>query len=122
MGMIMGIHHAQITIDPTDETAARAFYCGLLGLPEIEEPASLRDRGGFWLQVGDRQLHVGVEAGVDRRRTKAHLAYQVADVAVWRERLAAADIAALESVPIPGFNRFECRDPFGNRLEFIQAL
>ena len=29
---------------------------------------------------------------------------------------------ALESIPIPGHDRFECRDPFGNRLEFIQAL
>jgi catechol 2,3-dioxygenase-like lactoylglutathione lyase family enzyme len=120
--MILGIHHVQITIDPAEEAAAQAFYCDLLGLPEIEKPALLRGRGGFWVRVGDRQLHVGVEEGVDRRRTKAHVAYQVDDVAAWRERLAAAGIVALESVPIPGFDRFECRDPFGNRLEFIQAL
>lgn len=120
--MITGIHHVQITIAPTEEMAARDFYCGVLGLPEIEKPDSLKGRGGLWLQVGDRQVHIGVEDGVDRTRTKAHIAYQVDDLAAWRTRLATAGVTALESIPIPGFDRFECRDPFGNRMEFIQAL
>lgn len=120
--MINGIHHVQITIERADEPAARAFYCGVLGLPEIEKPASLKGRGGLWVQVGDRQLHIGVEDGIDRARTKAHVAYQVDDLRAWRERLAAAGIPALASVPIPGYERFECRDPFGNRMEFIQPL
>jgi len=120
--MVIGIHHVQITIPPTDEAAARAFYIDLLGLAEVEKPDSLKGRGGFWVQAGDRQLHVGVEDGVDRRRTKAHIAYQVDELNTWRERLTVAGITPLESVPIPGFDRFECRDPFGNRLEFIQPL
>lgn len=117
--MIQAIHHVQITVAAADEAAARAFYCGVLGLPEIEKPDSLQGRGGFWLQVGDRQLHLGIEEGVERTRTKAHVAYQVDDLTAWRERLAAAGVPALQSVPIPGYDRFECRDPFGNRLEFI---
>jgi catechol 2,3-dioxygenase-like lactoylglutathione lyase family enzyme len=120
--LITGIHHVQITVAPGDVAAARAFYCGVLGLPEVEKPNSLESRGGFWVEVGGRQLHVGVEEGVDRTRTKAHVAYKVDDLAVWRERLTAAGVMALESVPIPGHDRFECRDPFGNRLEFIQTL
>ena len=43
-------------------------------------------------------------------------------LAAWRDKLAAIGVEALESVPIPGFDRFECRDPFGNRMEFIQPL
>lgn len=120
--MIIGIHHVQITVSPEEEQAARAFYCGVLGLPEVEKPASLKGRGGFWVRVGDRELHVSIEEGVEHARTKAHVAYQVGDVAEWRGRLATAGIAILESVPIPGFTRFECRDPFGNRLEMIQQL
>lgn len=120
--MILGIHHVQITVAPAEAAAAREFYCGVLGLPEIEKPDSLKGRGGLWVRVGDRDLHIGVEEGVERRRTKAHVAYQVDDLAAWRERLAGAGVVALESVPIPGYDRFECRDPFGNRLEFIQAL
>lgn len=120
--MILGIHHVQITVAAAEAAAARAFYCGVLGLPEIEKPDSLKGRGGLWVRVGDRDLHIGVEEGVERGSTKAHVAYQVDDLPAWRERLADAGVAVVESVPIPGYDRFECRDPFGNRLEFIQAL
>lgn len=118
--MITGIHHVQITVPVGAADEARAFYRDLLGLPEITKPESLRSRGGFWLRVGDRDLHVGVEDGVDRSRSKAHVAYAVDDLEAWRSKLEAAGIAAIESIPIPGFDRFEFRDPFGNRVEMIQ--
>jgi len=119
---ILHLHHAQITIPPGAEAQARAFYCDLLGLQEIEKPDSLKGRGGFWVMVGDQQVHIGVEAGVDRSRTKAHLAYRVADLAGWQARLRAHGIEIGDSVPIPGHERFEFRDPFGNRVEFISPL
>ena len=117
---IVGLHHAQITIPREAEAQARYFYCKVLGLLEIAKPESLQGRGGFWLLVGDRQVHVGVEDGVDRQATKAHLAYQVTNIAEWQERLQAHGMKILDSVPIPGYCRFETRDPFGNRIEFIQ--
>ena len=119
---ILRLHHAQITIPQGAEEQARQFYCGLLGLPEIEKPDALKGRGGFWLQVGDRQVHVGTEDGVDRKASKAHLAYQVDNVQEWQTRLQDYSITILDSVPIPGYTRFESRDPFGNRVEFIQEL
>lgn len=118
--MITGIDHVQLTVPRGAEAAAREFYCHFLGLAEVPKPASLRDRGGLWLQVGDRQVHIGVEDGVDRRATKAHVAYEVRDLDGWRARLGAADIAVSEGVPIPGCRRFEFRDPFGNRVEFLE--
>jgi catechol 2,3-dioxygenase-like lactoylglutathione lyase family enzyme len=118
--MIQRLHHAQITI-PSDATdQARAFYCELLGLHEIPKPESLQARGGFWLELAGQELHVSLEDGVNRNATKAHLAYQVDDLKFWRSRLTHAGFAILECVPIPGFERFETRDPFGNRLEIIQ--
>jgi catechol 2,3-dioxygenase-like lactoylglutathione lyase family enzyme len=119
---VLGVHHVQITVGKEQEQAARRFYCEVLGLPEIEKPDALKPRGGFWLQVGDVQVHVGVEDGVDRPATRAHVAYQVDDVEAWRPRLLAAGAQILESVPIPGYRRFEFRDPFGNRVEFIQPV
>ena len=119
---ILRLHHAQITIPHGAEEQARQFYCGLLGLPEIEKPNSLKGLGGFWLQVGQQQVHVGTEDGVDRQASKAHLAYQVDDVCAWRNSLQEHGIAMLDGIPIPGFDRVEIRDPFGNRLEFIQQL
>lgn len=120
--IIRGIHHAQIIIPPGAEDDARAFYCGLLGLEEIEKPEPLRARGGLWLQAGDQQLHIGVESpGVDRAATRAHVAYEVEDVDAMRARLEEAGIDVLDAVPLPGWERFEARDPFGNRLEIIRT-
>ncbi|MGG3914411.1 VOC family protein [Rossellomorea vietnamensis] len=120
--MILGLHHVQITIPKGSEKEGKDFYCRLLGLPEMEKPASLKGRGGFWLKVGDRDVHVGTEDGVDRPKTKAHLAYQVDDISTWRNVLEKHNIPILEGIPIPGFERFEFRDPFGNRVEMIQAV
>ncbi len=67
LSMITRIHHVQITVPPESQDIAKAFYCGLLGLPEIDKPDQLRTRGGFWVRVGEAELHVGVEEGVDRQ-------------------------------------------------------
>jgi predicted acetyltransferase/catechol 2,3-dioxygenase-like lactoylglutathione lyase family enzyme len=122
MTVVVRLHHAQITIPKGAEDEARRFYCELLGLEEIEKPDSLKGRGGFWLGVGDIQVHVGTEDGVDRALTKAHLAYQVDEINAWRERVVAAGVNIGDSVAIPGYERFEIRDPFGNRVEFIQPV
>lgn len=117
---ILAVHHVQITVPIGAEAAARAFYCDVLGLPEIEKPEALKPRGGLWLQVGDRQVHVGVEDGANRAATKAHVAYAVDDLEAWRSQLTTHGISVEEGVPIPGFARFEFRDPFGNRVEMIE--
>jgi catechol 2,3-dioxygenase-like lactoylglutathione lyase family enzyme len=122
MAVIKGVHHVQISIPRGAEEAGRAFYCGVLGLPEIEKPEALQGRGGFWLQVGDRQVHVGTEDGVTRQATKAHIAYEVDDIAAWQAAIHALDLPMAESVEIPGHQRFEFRDPFGNRVELTQVI
>ena len=116
------VHHVQITVPTGREADARAFYAGVLGLLEIDKPASLQGRGGLWLDGGDVQLHIGTEDGFDRSTTKGHVAYEVSDIAPWRVKLASLGLPILESVPIPGYDRFEFRDPFGNRVELIQPL
>ena len=120
--MIIGLHHAQITIPKGTEVEGKDFYCTVLGLEEVEKPDVLKARGGFWLKVGDRAVHVGTEDGFNRLTTKAHLAYLVRDITYWKSVLEQKDIQIIEGVPIPGFDRFEFRDPFGNRVEMIQEL
>jgi catechol 2,3-dioxygenase-like lactoylglutathione lyase family enzyme len=117
---IRRLHHGQVSIPKNSEDQARAFYCGVLGMREISKPASLEGRGGFWLELGDIQVHFGVEDGVDRRATKAHLAYEVSGLAQWKEKLSGVGIEAKAGIPIPGYERFEFRDPFGNRVEFLE--
>jgi len=116
----MRIHHIEITVPTDREEEAREFYLGLLGLPEIPKPDSLKHRGGFWARAGETDLHVGLEDGVDRLKTKVHIAYQVTDIDAWRRKIDQAGLDHKDSVPIPGYKRFEFRDPFGNRVELIE--
>lgn len=118
--MIIKVQHAQITIPKGEEERAREFYCDFLGLREIPKPESLKGRGGFWLEIGAFQIHVGTEDDFDRTKTKAHVAYEVEDLRSWREKLENRGVKILEGVPIPNYERFEFRDPFGNRVEFLE--
>ena len=120
--MIKAVHHAQISIPVGAEEDARKFYCGILGLNEIPKPGSLAERGGFWLELGSLQIHVGTEDGVDRSKTKGHVAYLVEGLDDWRYRLLAANCTIIDGIPIPNYQRFEFRDPFGNRVEFIEKV
>ena len=91
-------------------------------MQEISKPEALQTRGGFWLEVGGFQVHVGTEDGLDRAQTKAHLAYLVEDLDAWREKLRAHDMKVIEGIPIPEYDRFKFRDPFGNRVEFLEKI
>jgi catechol 2,3-dioxygenase-like lactoylglutathione lyase family enzyme len=117
---ILKVQHVQITIPKGAENAAREFYCSLLGLSEGAKPEALLGRGGFWLQVVSFQVHVGTEDGVARADTKAHVAYEVDELDAWRKKLLDAGVTILDGIPIPNYRRFEFRDPFGNRVEFLE--
>ena len=40
--MIIGVHHAQVTILTGTEDKAKAFYCELLGFCEVPKPENLK--------------------------------------------------------------------------------
>ena len=120
--MILRVHHTQVSIPKKAEDEARKFYCDVLGLREISKPESLKGRGGFWLELGDIQVHFGTEDGVDRAATKSHVAYEVQDLATWEKKLQDQGIRVIKGIPIPGYDRFEFRDPFGNRIEFLEGI
>jgi catechol 2,3-dioxygenase-like lactoylglutathione lyase family enzyme len=117
---ISGIDHVQVAAPAGCESAARAFYGGLLGLEELEKPEALRARGGCWFRAGDQELHVGVEDPF-APALKAHPGFVSADLDGLRRRLNGAGIATTDDDSIPGTSRIFTADPFGNRLEFRQA-
>ncbi len=118
LGAPRRIHHVQLGAPPGSEAAARGFFVDLLRLTEVAKPAHLARRGGIWLAVGDQQLHIGIQPDF-RPATKAHPAFEVADLDGLRRRLIAAGIPTREDEPFPGRRRFYADDPFGNRLEFL---
>ena len=113
------IHHVQVAIPAGGETAARRFYGGLLGFPELPKPEHLRRRGGVWFATGNLDLHLGIDPDVRPART-AHVAYRVAVLAALRDRLAAAGHPPVEDEPPPGYRRRSVDDPFGNRVELLE--
>lgn len=119
--MILKLHHAEVIIRRGQEDLARRFYCELLGLKEIPKPANLSKNGGLWLELGANQIHLSIDDGFDPAQTKAHLAYQVHDLAALLSRLEAAGFQTKMNEAITGYTRANVRDPFGNRIEFMQA-
>jgi catechol 2,3-dioxygenase-like lactoylglutathione lyase family enzyme len=57
-----------------DEQRSRAFYVDGLGLTEVPRPATF-DFPGFWLAVGDQQLHV-IGEGEPGRARGVHTGYR----------------------------------------------
>ncbi|MGV3618939.1 MAG: glyoxalase [Fimbriimonas sp.] len=112
--MILGLDHVAITIPAGSEDEARGFYGGVLGLREIPKPPVLALRGGVWYEMPDgRQLHLQA-ANPFTPQNQAHPAF-------------VADLEALAAVSTPEWDdhlkprrRFYLRDPFGNRLEFLE--
>lgn len=117
--MITGVNHAQVNVPTDGLDLARDFYVNFMGFKEINRPDTF-DSPGIWLNAGGFELHLGVEDGVDRAKTRAHIAYEVTALADWRKRVEERNWKVKEQPLIPGYVRFQFRDPFGNNIELIQ--
>jgi catechol 2,3-dioxygenase-like lactoylglutathione lyase family enzyme len=116
---LLGIDHIQIEVPEGGEAAARGFYVDLLGLEEIPRPRMGAGRSFLWVRLGDQQIHF--RCGADfRPAARAHPGILVDDVDALAERLTAAGYSVTRADAV-GEGRVHLRDPFGNRLEFIEA-
>jgi catechol 2,3-dioxygenase-like lactoylglutathione lyase family enzyme len=119
---VVAIDHVQLAMPTGGEAAARRFYGEVLGFTEVPKPEAMRARGGVWFQAGPVQVHLGVEPEM-KPSLKAHPALVVTELDRYRARLAEAgcrwqDAAAEE---LPDVRRGHTWDPFGNRIELIEA-
>ena len=103
------------------EPAARDFYQGVLGIPEVPKPAHLAKRGGAWFERGPLKIHLGVEADF-RPARKAHPALLVVDLESLIARLKDHNIRVIEDDPLEGYLRVYVEDPFGNRIELMEPI
>ena len=116
---VLDLDHVQLAAPRGCEQQARAFFGGLLGLEEVEKPDALAGRGGCWFELGERQLHIGVEEPF-RPSLKAHPAFVVREIEALYALLERSHIACSWDVAIDGRRRFFAPDPWGNRLEFTE--
>ena len=112
------INHIQICIPKGEETKGREFYCGILGLQEIEKPESLKKNGGFWLAIADIQLHIGTEHL--EGKSKRHPAFEVDNLEAVKTYLIQQGIKIKEDDKIAGINRFSFFDYWDNRIELME--
>ena len=117
---IIGLDHVQLAMPSGQEDEAVAFYSGILGLARQEKPPVMAARGGCWFSNGDVALHLGVEADF-RPARKAHPAVLVHDLDGLCQVLTDAGYAVRFDDEIPGVRRGFVDDPFGNRIELVEA-
>lgn len=117
---ILRIEHVQLAMPPGREDEARTFYARLLGIPEVPKPPELAVRGGVWFEDGAVKLHLGVDADF-RAARKAHPALLVSELQDLVKRLREAGVDVVEEA-LEGRLRVYVADPFGNRLELMEAV
>jgi len=119
---LVKLHH--VSFGARDLQASRAFFGGVLGLPEIERPAF--GFPGLWYALGDRQLHIienqAAEPGDAARLGRSdHVALEVEDLDSLRQTLQSHGIAFQEGVNRRlGMEQVFCHDPDGHVLEFAR--
>ena len=118
---VLALDHVQLAMPDGGDVSARAFYEGILGLPQVPRPASLVDRPGAWFSNGAVHIHIGVEADF-RAAKKAHPALVVDDLADLVSRLEQAGAPIRHDVEANGYQRLHTEDPFGNRIELMQKI
>jgi len=118
---VEAVDHVQLAMPAGREDDARAFYSGLLGIPEQPKPPYLAARGGCWFESTTVKLHLGVEADF-RPAKKAHPALLVSDLPALVRVLRAAGVELVDDEPLEGHDRVYAYDPFGNRLELLEPV
>jgi catechol 2,3-dioxygenase-like lactoylglutathione lyase family enzyme len=114
----MRLHHVQISCPASGEDAARRFYAGALGIPEVTKPPVLAARGGCWFRGESVEVHVGVEQDF-RPARKAHPAFLVDDIDSVAADVEAAGFPVTWDDDLPGHRRFYTADGNGNRVEIL---
>lgn len=117
---VTALDHVQLAMPAGRERDAEAFYCDLLGFHVLEKPPVLAARGGRWFASGEVQVHLGVEEDF-RPARKAHPALRVAEFDELLGQLQARGVTWREDEHHPGVRRVYVDDPFGNRIELIDA-
>jgi catechol 2,3-dioxygenase-like lactoylglutathione lyase family enzyme len=114
-----GVDHVQLPMEPGGSPQARRFYESLLGLREWRDPALDRP-GVLRYALGGQRLDLseGRYSGV---APQSHLAIRARGVDGIARRLRGAGVLVQSAPLATGEDRLFFEDPFGNRIELIEA-
>ncbi len=111
------LDHILLPIPEGKTEEARAFYTDTMGLTEI--PGN-HPSGAIWFTIANIELHLREEVG--SHYSLRHPAFEIANLDEAREELEQKGIDIAYSSDIDGRQRFFIRDPFGNRIEFLEYI
>ena len=119
--IIVSLNHIQLAMPQGQEEVAEHFYCEVLGFRRVGKPADLEVRGGCWFECNGVNVHLGIDPAFVPAR-KAHPAFIVTSLDQVKGRLKKAGFEIIPDTQLSGFERFYSSDPFGNRIEFMEAV
>ena len=117
---VLRLDHVQVAMPEGREAEAEAFYGAVLGLEVRAKPPVLAARGGRWFSSENVEVHLGVEPDF-RPAAKAHLALVVDGIDSLVDALVTAGHPVTWDTELVGARRCYLADPFGNRIELIEA-
>ena len=116
---VHGIDHVQIAVPEGSEQRCRDFYLGIIEMIEIPRPEHGAGRSFLWVRVGEQEIHFRPDPTFEPARF-AHPGFLVGNAEALAARLEKAGYEVTREQAV-GPGRFHTRDPFGNRLEFIES-
>jgi 4-hydroxyphenylpyruvate dioxygenase-like putative hemolysin len=126
--MIQSFDHIQLTIQAGQLDAALAFYVDFLGFTRVPKPSTMR-QSGAWLTSGSVNLHLGEtnENNGDEEENlslprNSHPAFRVDNFVQIMETATQKGLKTRVDSGPSGYLRGSVWDPFGNRIELMQAL
>lgn len=118
---ILNIHHSSVIV--ADVKVSLKFYCGILGLKQLERPNFPYD--GAWLDLGLQQVHLlelpnpdPTTGRPDHGGKDRHIAFHVLNLNLVKQSLDKGGVSYTLSAS--GRKALFCRDLDGNALEFIE--
>lgn len=119
--LVWALDHITITAPHEQQDNVRWFYGNILGLQEIEVPSHVAGDKPIWFRVGrNQELHVSFESPVQNTIAPRHVGLKVRSVQKVVEALRSNGFDVSADLAGRGAARCFCRDPFGNRLEFVE--
>jgi catechol 2,3-dioxygenase-like lactoylglutathione lyase family enzyme len=111
------LDHILISIPVGKTQEARTFYRDVMGLKEIH---GNHPKDAIWFDIADIQLHIREEEL--QTISDRHPAFEITDLDEAKSYFKQKGVTLSFSSDIDGRQRFFIRDPFGNRIEFLEYL
>ena len=119
---VEGLHHVQLAMPPGGEPEAQRFYGDVLMFDEVAKPEHLAAAGRLLVPLGTARAAPGGRGGLpgvgEGAPGRAGARPRRVASPTWRPPASSVET----DTDLDGHERWYVRDPFGNRLEFIEQV